>query len=205
MQTIISQLPPPILTSQVVPLVTIGANIPSTYTVPPIMHGGSVPSTHIVPLGMPTGSGPYTYGAPPVTHGGNGPSTLTIPLTILGDSGLSTTVPQVTLVMHVHQVPINPTTIAGPSHINLASNLPFMACINLPDLAQLTNDPIFHQTFWPPMPTKLPSDIPKFEGKVGECPQSHIMSFHLWCSSNKIIDDSIRLRLFPTPCPSQPV
>ena len=45
------------------------------------------------------------------------------------------------------------------------------------------------------MPTKLPSDIPKFEGKAGEVPQNHIMSFHLWCSSNSIVDDSIRLRL----------
>ena len=46
------------------------------------------------------------------------------------------------------------------------------------------------------MPTKLPSDIPKFEGKAGECPQNHIMTFHPWCSSNNIVDDSIRLRLF---------
>ena len=46
------------------------------------------------------------------------------------------------------------------------------------------------------MPTKTPSYIPKFKGKVGECPQNHIMMFHLWCSSNSIIDDSIILRLF---------
>ena len=46
------------------------------------------------------------------------------------------------------------------------------------------------------MPAKLPSDIPKFEGKAGECPQNHIMKFHLWCSSNNIIDDSIRIILF---------
>ena len=46
------------------------------------------------------------------------------------------------------------------------------------------------------MPTKLPLDIPKFEGKAGECPQNHIMTFHLWCSSNSIVEDSIRLRLF---------
>ena len=46
------------------------------------------------------------------------------------------------------------------------------------------------------MRTKLPIDIPKFEGKAGECPQNHIMTFHLWCSSNNILDDSIRLRLF---------
>ena len=98
--------------------------------------------------------------------------------------------------MQVHYAPANPTTIPSPSHINLGSNLPFMACLNLHDLARLTNDRIHHQDFWPPMPTKLPSDIPKFKGKVGECPQNHIMTFHLWCSSNSIVDNSIRLRLF---------
>jgi hypothetical protein len=46
------------------------------------------------------------------------------------------------------------------------------------------------------MPTKLPSDIPKFEGKAGDDPANHIMNFHLWCSSNSIMDDSIKLRLF---------
>ena len=46
------------------------------------------------------------------------------------------------------------------------------------------------------MPTKLPSDIPKFEGKAGDCPQNHIMKFHPWFSWNNIVDDSIRLRLF---------
>ena len=104
--------------------------------------------------------------------------------------------PQVPLAMQVHYAPANPTTIPPPSHINLGSNLPFMAHLNLPDLARLTNDPIRHQAFWPPIPTKLPSDIPKFEGKAEECPQNHIMTLHLWCSSNSIVDDSIRLRLF---------
>ena len=98
--------------------------------------------------------------------------------------------------MQMQYEPANPTPIATPSHINLGSNLPFMAHLNLPDLARLTNDPICHQAFWPPIPTKLPSDIPKFEGKAGQCPQNHIMTFHLWCSSNNIIDDSIRQRLF---------
>jgi hypothetical protein len=48
----------------------------------------------------------------------------------------------------------------------------------------------------PPVPTKLPSDIPKFEGKNGEDPGDHVTTFHLWCSSNSLNDDSIRLRLF---------
>jgi hypothetical protein len=39
-------------------------------------------------------------------------------------------------------------------------------------------------------------DIPKFDGKVGEDPNNHVMTFHLWCSSNSLMDDSIRLRLF---------
>ena len=71
-----------------------------------------------------------------------------------------------------------------------------MVHLNLPDLARLTNDPIYNQTFWPPMPTKLHSDIPKFKGKEGKCPQKHIMMFHIWCSSNNIVDDLVRLILF---------
>jgi hypothetical protein len=58
------------------------------------------------------------------------------------------------------------------------------------------NDPILHDLTWPNIPTKLPRDIPKFEGKTGEDPANHIMTFHLWCYSNNIMDDSIRLRLF---------
>ena len=74
--------------------------------------------------------------------------------------------------------------------------LPFLATLNLPDLTKLTNDPIRYNPAWPPVPTKLPSDIPKFEGKSGEDPGDHVTTFHLWCSSNSLIEDSIRLRLF---------
>ena len=38
---------------------------------------------------------------------------------------------------------------------------------------------------------QTPSDIPKFEGKAGEDPTNHIMAFHLWFSSNNIMDDSV--------------
>jgi hypothetical protein len=70
-------------------------------------------------------------------------------------------------------------------------HMPYLASLNIPDLTKLTNDPILHNPTWPAMPTKLPSDIPKFEGKVGDDPANHIMMFHLWCSSNNIMDDSV--------------
>jgi hypothetical protein len=71
--------------------------------------------------------------------------------------------------------------------------MPYLAFLNIPYLRKLTNDPILHDFTWPAMPTKLPSDIPKFEGKVGDDPANHVMNFHLWFSSNNIIDYSIRL------------
>ena len=72
----------------------------------------------------------------------------------------------------------------------------FLATLNLPDLSKLINDLIRHSLVWPPILTKLPSDIPKFEGNVNEDPNTHIMTFHLWCSSNSLMDDNVRLRLF---------
>jgi hypothetical protein len=75
-------------------------------------------------------------------------------------------------------------------------HIPFLDSLNIPNLNKLTNDPIFHNPTWPTMSTKLPSDIPKFEGKPREYPANHIMTFHLWCSSNNIMVNSIRLRLF---------
>jgi hypothetical protein len=63
-------------------------------------------------------------------------------------------------------------------------------------LSRLTNDPIFHSPVWPAILAKLSSDIPKFDGKSGEDPNNHVMTFHLWCSSNSLMEDSIHLRLF---------
>jgi hypothetical protein len=73
--------------------------------------------------------------------------------------------------------------------------MPYLASLNIADLSKLMNDSILHDPTWPTMPTKILLDIPKFEGKAGEDPANHIMAFHLWCSSNNIVDDSIRLRL----------
>ena len=36
----------------------------------------------------------------------------------------------------------------------------------------------------------------KIEGNSGEYPSEHVMTFHLWFSSNSLNDDSIHLRLF---------
>jgi hypothetical protein len=74
--------------------------------------------------------------------------------------------------------------------------LPFLATLDLPDLSRLTNDPIYHSPVWPAILAKLPSDIPKFDGNYGEDPNNHVMTFHLWCSSNSLMDNSIRLHLF---------
>jgi len=79
-----------------------------------------------------------------------------------------------------------------------ASNtFPFLATLDIPDLYKLTNDPIYHNLLWPPIPPKIPMDIPKFEGKQGEDLGTHITTYHLWCVSNSMVDDSIRLCLFP--------
>jgi hypothetical protein len=79
-------------------------------------------------------------------------------------------------------------------HVN--RQLPFLATLDLPDLLRILNDSICHSPQWPAIPAKLPYDIHKFDGKAGEDLNNHMMTFHLWCSSNSLIDDSIRLRLF---------
>ena len=57
--------------------------------------------------------------------------------------------------------------------------LPFLATLHLSDLTRLLNDPICHDLHWPPMPTKLPSNIPQFEAKPNEDPGDHVTTFHL--------------------------
>ena len=84
----------------------------------------------------------------------------------------------------------------GAVHRPNHPGLPFLAMLNLPDLSRLTNDSVAHDPAWPAVPTKLPLDIPKFEGKLGEDPSEHVTMFHLWCSSNSLHKDSICLRLF---------
>ena len=74
--------------------------------------------------------------------------------------------------------------------------LPFLATLDFSDVSKLTNDPILHNPYWPPVSTKVPGDCPKFEGKSREDPQAHVMKYHLWCSSNSLVDDSVQPHLF---------
>ena len=79
-------------------------------------------------------------------------------------------------------------------HVN--RQLPFLVTLDLPDSSRILNDPILHSLHWPVIPAKLPSNSPKFDGKSGVYPNNHVMTFHLWCSSNSLMDDSIWLQLF---------
>lgn len=72
---------------------------------------------------------------------------------------------------------------------------PFVATLEFPDLTHLTNDPISHSPWWLVIPIKFPSDIPKFNGNPGEDPSTHIMTYHLWCYSNSLNDESICLHV----------
>ena len=84
----------------------------------------------------------------------------------------------------------------GAWHRPNKTRLSFLATLNLLDLSRLTNDPVSHDRAWLAISNKIPSNIPKFEGKPREYPSEHVTTFHLWCSSNSLHDDSIRLRLF---------
>ena len=68
---------------------------------------------------------------------------------------------------HTFMPPFNQTSFVN-------TPLPFLATLELPDLSKLTNDPILHHPAWPPVPVKIPTDIPKFDGKTGDDPTSHI-------------------------------
>ena len=89
----------------------------------------------------------------------------------------------------------NPTftygnTGAGPSNpqngtLNapVTPKLHFLAMLNLPYFSKLMNHPVRHD------PSNMPSDIPKFKGKVGDDPGAHATTFHLWFSSNSLNED----------------
>ena len=77
------------------------------------------------------------------------------------------------------------------------TQLPFLDTLELFDLSKLTNNSILHHPSWLPVSVKISTNIPKFEAKIGENPVTHITTYHLWCVSNFMLDDSIKLHLLP--------
>ena len=79
----------------------------------------------------------------------------------------------------------------GYAQTDLNRQFPFVATLELPDLNRLTNDLINYAPWWMVIPHKLPLDIPKFNGNPGEDPSMHVMTYHFWCSSSSLNDDSV--------------
>lgn len=86
-----------------------------------------------------------------------------------------------------------------PLDLNSFANtqLSFLAMLELPDLSWLTNNPILHNLYWPTIFVKIPIDILNFVGKTREDPIMHITTYHLWCVSNSLLDDSMHIQHFP--------
>ena len=76
------------------------------------------------------------------------------------------------------------------------TKLSFLETFNLRDITKMTKNLVMHNLCCPLVPTKLLYDISKFEGKTRDDPTTHILTFRLWCSSNSLMGDGIRLRIF---------
>ena len=76
------------------------------------------------------------------------------------------------------------------------SSLSFMSNLNVLYMTKITNNPIFHDSIQPTMPTNIPSKVPKFDGKASEDLCNHIIYFHMQCSYNNITDDYTQSCLF---------
>lgn len=55
---------------------------------------------------------------------------------------------------------------------------------------------LFYSPYWSTIDTKLSRDILKFNGNPGKDTSTHVITYHLWCSSNSLNDDSIHLQVF---------
>lgn len=86
-------------------------------------------------------------------------------------------------------------TFLPPNPFN-QHRLPFITSLDFSNLDKLVNDPICNDPSWPVILGKLHFDIPKFEGKLGENPSTHITTHHLLFSSNSLVDDSKKFHIF---------
>jgi len=66
-----------------------------------------------------------------------------------------------------------------------------LVTLDIPDLYKLTNDPINHKLLWPPNSDKILVGIPKFERKENNDLATHFTTYHIWCFSNCMFNDSI--------------
>ena len=66
-----------------------------------------------------------------------------------------------------------------------------MDTLDLLDFSRLSNDPIHHDPSWPTIPIRLPSYVPKFHGEPDEDPKNHVMTYHLWCLFDSLMDSYI--------------
>ena len=55
----------------------------------------------------------------------------------------------------------------------------FLATLQFRDLPKLMTNPVQNDLTWPPIAIKLPSYIPKFEGKTREDHGDNVTTFHL--------------------------
>jgi hypothetical protein len=166
----------------------IGTTISPRFTamLPPRYHvlNASIPTPTQITFGTPGISTPSGHHLVPMNYlpphqQPNLPISLHYMQTAYGPTGLLMRLPP-----QSHQYP----------HVN--RQFPFLATLDLPDLSRILNDMIRHSPQWPTILAKLPFDIPKFHGKPGKHPNNHVMTFHLWCTSNSLMDDSICLHLF---------
>jgi hypothetical protein len=138
--------------------------------------GGTSFQSHY--MGRYTGQPPYMGGQPrkPPYMGGTYSFFISLQL------GYGTTSIPMQYGYHQYQHP-------NRKHISLT-------ILHILDLSHLENDPILQTPFWPAIPAKLPLEILKFDEKHMEYPNKHVMTFHLWCYSNSLMDDSIHHKRF---------
>ena len=166
---------------------------------PPL--GGSGGSGGFPPGGPSRPDGPKGPGGPPHI-GSSGPNCLdpgNQPPVGRSSNGSSS---QQSFQQLVYQSTYGPTGTHIPykyyQYVQPNLHLPFLETSDFSYLSKLINDPFRHNPSWPTISVKSPSDIPKFNGKQGDDPKNHVMTFHLWCSSSS----SPSLSLFISPSAS---
>lgn len=135
----------------------------------PSLGGGLFPSSGIPLGGMPSQGGANMYGGafPPYSGFQSShpfdPSGSNVPGSSAMSSGLN-------IHQSVGQAPHNWNSSSQP-------RLPFLATLNLPDLTKLTNDPVMHLPYWPPVPATIRYPQIERQGWRRPCQSHHDFPF----------------------------